>query len=68
MLKEFLQAENKKATIRNKKIMKWESSLGKANILVKVGNHPQTNTTSKAVIMRGGGYKCRIFEIKTSAI
>ena len=30
---------------------------------VKVGNHPHTNLISKLVIMRGGEYKCRIFEM-----
>ena len=30
---------------------------------IKVGNHPHTNMISKAIIMRGGEYKCRIFEV-----
>ena len=29
---------------------------------VKVGNHPHTNMILKPVIVRGGEYKCRIFE------
>ena len=35
----------------------------KGKHMVKVGNHPRTNIISKPVIVRGGGYKCRILEM-----
>ena len=36
---------------------------GKGKHTVNVGNHPHTNIISKPAIIRGGEYKCRIFDI-----
>ena len=40
-----------------------EKLTSKGKHTIKVGNHPHINMISKPVIMRGGGYKCRIFEM-----
>ena len=43
----------------------------KANMQIKVGSHPHTNTISKLAVMRTGEHKCKItgnaFRIKTPA-
>lgn len=51
-----------KATTRNKENYKMKKLTTKGKHLIKVGNHPHINMTSKIAIMRGGQSKCRIFE------
>ena len=36
---------------------------GKVKHTEKVGNHPHANVIYRLVIMRGGEYKCRVFEM-----
>ena len=36
---------------------------GKGKHILKLGSHPNTNMILKSVVVRRGGYKCRILEM-----
>ena len=61
MLKKLLLSGKEKATTRSKKITKWGSLLVKANIQQR-WEIIYTHMISNPVIVRGGQYKCRVFE------
>ena len=62
MLKEHLKAEKKSPQLETRKLQMGKLT-SKGKHTVKVGNHAHTNMVSKPVILRGGEYKRRIFEM-----
>ena len=59
MVKELLQAENKRPQLETRNLQMGKL-INKSKYTIKVRNHPQTSMISKRAIVRRGNYKCRI--------